>query len=314
VAQGVLGFTTPSGDIFVVSGWNWYTGADAGAVGGAQYDYQTVLTHELGHGVGLEHSSDPNSVMYAALAAGAARRAFTAQDLAQLNEASGGGGALMEDTEGHALLAAGPSAVPVAADTAGTVPQNLSVSGNAFVPGRPPESATRSTRPAGFTVGLDAPPNGVRSDPGSLTPSPLAREAGSTAVPGALGRGDPFRGVPGSALLSGTSTQELFSTSGNGLGKEWSDVAARGVALDNLFTARRACLTPPALESGLSDENDSLEALDTYFASRPRPSWDGASGADRSGADRFEWFPGLDAGDDADQAADLENAEIGSTE
>src|SRR5205085_11255237 len=44
------------------------------------------VTHELLHGVGLGESSDPNSVMYVALATGLARRSLSAGDLSILHQ------------------------------------------------------------------------------------------------------------------------------------------------------------------------------------------------------------------------------------
>jgi len=39
----------------IVEGWNWYTGVNPALIGSNQYDYQTVVTHELSHAVGLYH-------------------------------------------------------------------------------------------------------------------------------------------------------------------------------------------------------------------------------------------------------------------
>ena len=46
-----------------------------------QYDFQTVVTHELGHGLGLGHSSDTGSVMYPEIGTAAARRTMVGADL-----------------------------------------------------------------------------------------------------------------------------------------------------------------------------------------------------------------------------------------
>src|SRR5204863_9825166 len=57
-AEGVLGFTTPANDVFLLTtGWDFYTGADPTQVGAGQYDFLTLATHELGHTVGLGESS-----------------------------------------------------------------------------------------------------------------------------------------------------------------------------------------------------------------------------------------------------------------
>jgi hypothetical protein len=86
VAEGILGTASEAGEITIVQGWNWYTAADASAVGQDQYDFQTVATHELGHALGLGHSYYTNSVMYATLTTGAARRTLAAADLAVQEE------------------------------------------------------------------------------------------------------------------------------------------------------------------------------------------------------------------------------------
>lgn len=87
-ADGVLGCTV-AGQITLVTGWNWYTGADPTQISASQYDFQTIVTHELGHAAGLGHSGDTSSVMYAYLAPGETRRGLTAQDLFVLDSDTG---------------------------------------------------------------------------------------------------------------------------------------------------------------------------------------------------------------------------------
>src|SRR5262249_21999116 len=101
-ADGVLGCTTDAGQVTLIQGWDWYAGAAPTQVGAAQYDFQTAVTHELGHVLGLGHSTDAASVMYATLAAGTAGRALTATDL---NVPDAGAGAC-------ALHAAAPPTSP----------------------------------------------------------------------------------------------------------------------------------------------------------------------------------------------------------
>jgi hypothetical protein len=81
VDQGVLGAFTRGGDITLVSGWNWYFGSASSTISSQQYDFQTVVTHELGHALGLGESSDPASAMYLYLNQGQTRHDLTTNDL-----------------------------------------------------------------------------------------------------------------------------------------------------------------------------------------------------------------------------------------
>jgi hypothetical protein len=88
-AQGVLGCTTDADQVTMIQGWSWYAGADPTQVGGGQYDFETAVMHELGHVLGLGHSSNSSSVMYASLATGTANRVLTTADLNVPDDDSG---------------------------------------------------------------------------------------------------------------------------------------------------------------------------------------------------------------------------------
>jgi hypothetical protein len=81
-ANGVLGcFNPAASEITLITGWNWYAGADPTQIGVNQYDFQTTITHEFGHAVGLGGATDPNSPMFETLATGTAHRTMTVNDL-----------------------------------------------------------------------------------------------------------------------------------------------------------------------------------------------------------------------------------------
>jgi hypothetical protein len=119
-ADGVLGCTTDAGQITIISGWNFYAGSDSTQVGSAQYDFQTVVTHELGHALGLGHSTDSTSVMYATLNTGTVNRSLTTADLNVPDSDAGGACGL------HAALPSGSASGAVTGGVDGPgVPGNL---------------------------------------------------------------------------------------------------------------------------------------------------------------------------------------------
>jgi hypothetical protein len=89
-ADGVLGcFNGPAGEITILQGWNWYAGADPTKINGTQYDFQSTVTHEFGHALGLAGATDPNSPMFETLGTGQAHRTMTVADLNLLEPPQG---------------------------------------------------------------------------------------------------------------------------------------------------------------------------------------------------------------------------------
>jgi uncharacterized delta-60 repeat protein len=116
--NGILGCWNPTGsEITMIQGWSWYAGSNATQIGASQYDFETTLTHELGHALGLGESSVTTSAMYGTLAAGTTIRTLTTADLsipqaesgADAQRAAGFRPATDEEAAGRGIAAA-PSA------------------------------------------------------------------------------------------------------------------------------------------------------------------------------------------------------------
>jgi hypothetical protein len=127
-AEGVLGVSTSDGQITIIDGWNWYAGADTAAIGAGQYDFQTVITHEISHSLGLGHHGDSVSVMFPHLTTTDTRRTLRFADLNTTGE-DGGAGVHVE-----ALYAAGHNTsvetTAKAHETAGAIPTELYLDGD----------------------------------------------------------------------------------------------------------------------------------------------------------------------------------------
>jgi uncharacterized repeat protein (TIGR01451 family) len=117
VNQGIMGAFTSDGQITVINGWNWYFGSDAKGIARDQYDFQSVLGHELGHVLGLGENSDPSSVMSLYLNPGQVRRDLSATDL----------GAIQEELQGSAAFVPTSVAVTASGDSAGAAIASPSV-------------------------------------------------------------------------------------------------------------------------------------------------------------------------------------------
>jgi hypothetical protein len=57
--------------------------------GPAQVDFESVALHEIGHSLGLDHSSDPTAVMYPSISGGTQRRGLAQDDIAGIQSIYG---------------------------------------------------------------------------------------------------------------------------------------------------------------------------------------------------------------------------------
>jgi hypothetical protein len=172
-AAGVLGLTENGDAITIVSGWDWYTGADPSAIGPGQYDFETVVAHELGHALGLGEGSDPASVMYPYLASGVARRALSAGDLG-----------VIDSVEGAGRLPAPADAGGGAGSRTGAAPAG---SGSRSGPDATTDGADVAALTAIVLGGVPAAPGGAARAALAVEPAAGAMDVAAPQAPVALG-------------------------------------------------------------------------------------------------------------------------------
>jgi hypothetical protein len=171
-AAGVLGLTENGDAITIVSGWDWYMGADPSAIGPGQYDFETVVAHELGHALGLGEGSDPASVMYPYLASGVARRALSAGDLG-----------VIDSVEGAGRLPA-PADAGGAGSRTGATPADAGARGG---PGAATEGADVAALTATVLGGEPAAPGGTARAALAVVPAAGGMDVAAPQAPVALG-------------------------------------------------------------------------------------------------------------------------------
>jgi len=179
-------------DMQIDPDWTWTTG------GATTIDFQSVVTHEFGHALGLNHSADGSAVMYPSYSAGSIKRSLAADDLAGMVAIYGtvGGGATNTPTNTPAVTNT-PTATPTRTPT--PLPSTATPTTAA-----PPPTATPTTAGVAPTAAASTPTptrtpgtTPESGSPATATPSaPAASGGGPTAGPPAL----PV--LPGSNLLA----------------------------------------------------------------------------------------------------------------
>ena len=81
IGKTILGCFDPAANqITLLQGWDWYAGADPTRIGSAQYDFETTVTHELGHALGLGEAGDPTSAHSPVTPSRSGRRPISSMD------------------------------------------------------------------------------------------------------------------------------------------------------------------------------------------------------------------------------------------
>ena len=225
----VGGFSAASEfDMQISPTWQWTT-----STSGVQVDLQSVVTHELGHALGLQHPDNghgitvnpgphPEDVMYSTYTAGSIKRSLSADDLAGelAIYPAAGGGSLPTATPVPPTNTPTPSPTPTRTPSptppATATPQPTNPPGNGNPTNTPTATATaRPTNPP--TATPTTPPSGgaTNTPTATATPKPSSTAAATatatatqtaTPTPAPSGTATPpvpsLPIVPGANLLS----------------------------------------------------------------------------------------------------------------
>ncbi len=82
--SGIRDYYISEVDLVVDNAENWYVGT--GNPGSTQYDLESAILHELGHGLGLGHVIDPTDLMHWTLSAGQTKRTLNASNINAVTE------------------------------------------------------------------------------------------------------------------------------------------------------------------------------------------------------------------------------------
>ncbi|MEP7215616.1 MAG: matrixin family metalloprotease [Anaerolineaceae bacterium] len=161
--------------------WTWSTG------GAVNIDLQSVVTHEFGHALGLNHSGDGSAVMYPSYSAGSTKRSLAPDDLAGLVAIYGAVGGGATNT---------PTSTP-------TTPAGTAINTPTATPTGTPTPVPSTATPTATGVPPTATPTATGVPP-TATPTATATGVPPTATPTATGV--PPTATPTAAGVSPTAT------------------------------------------------------------------------------------------------------------
>lgn len=177
-------------DMQIDPDWTWTTG------GAANIDLQSVITHEFGHALGLNHSADGSAVMYPSYSAGSTKRSLAADDLAGMVAIYGtaGGAATNTPTNTPGAVTNTPTATPTRTPT--PVPPTATPTPAGVAPTATPTTAgvaptatptTAGAAPTATPTTAGAPPTATPTTAGpppTATPTAAATTPTPTRTPG----------------------------------------------------------------------------------------------------------------------------------
>jgi hypothetical protein len=173
--------------------WAWTTGSSP------QVDLQSVVTHEFGHALGLNHSGSSSAIMYASYTSGTLKRTPTQDDIdgeLAIYGASGGG---PTNTPTNTPPANTPTNTPTSTPTKTPTPTNTPGGGGSNPSPTQPLPTSTPTQQSATSTPTQAQPT---NPPGTGTPTPSSTPTQqATATPTQQATATPTRSAtPGSSL------------------------------------------------------------------------------------------------------------------
>jgi Matrixin len=188
-------------DMQIDPAWTWTTS------GATQVDLQSVVTHELGHALGLGHSADASAVMYFAYTQGTIKRTPQADDVAgelSLYPAAGGSSPTPSPSPSPSAT---PSPTPSPTPTAHPSPSaSPSPSPNPSPSPSPTATNTSTQQPTSSPTGSPTTPaSGGTTSTATATATPTSAATATPTSSASATATPPVPGAPTLPLLPGAN-------------------------------------------------------------------------------------------------------------
>ncbi|MCZ2110215.1 MAG: matrixin family metalloprotease [Dehalococcoidia bacterium] len=189
-------------DMAIDPKWSWSTGSPI------NIDLQSVVTHEFGHALGLNHSGDSSAVMYFSYPAGTNKRMLTGDDIAgeqAIYPAAGGGSTPTNTPTPTRTPTQAPTNTPTPTRTPSQVPTQSPTSQPTSVPTSNPTSSPTTPPTLPPTQTPTQPPTSIPTS--TPTAVPTQGGGGATSTPTQAPTNTPTQAPTSPPTVSATATR-----------------------------------------------------------------------------------------------------------